>query len=249
MRAAFIIALILVATRLGAQPVAILPDIDPAYSDTGYRFEEELRDKATISLVSVVAGIAFRSPPGVERPTVHAMFPADWQGPVCARWLSTDALYTASATYSPPKATDGGMVTARLEYPGIHGDWLRDLTLEQMGITLRQGACDQTATPPTPEPEVFVPAIWNGRTDAAPDRLVILVNARGADETYVIVRGEDTTVDLDCDRIVGTPTVGIDHLCEVPLATLSGSRLGVELNRLRRGQPDRPVVFSIDLPR
>lgn len=234
MHGKILLALMLFVGTAHAQPVIV----EPRMTGTG-AFEEERLLAARISLDHVIAGVGFRAPEASEKPSVHAMLP--WQGePVCVRWKSADALYSAQAVYDLPQTNQTGFF--RLAYPSAHADWLRDLQRDRLGITIAQGECLSGQG-------VFAPAIWNGEPAGPFEHLAILLNARRANEVYVIF--EDATGaarDLTCRELSDSQGVGIDHVCEIPMDDLPAGPLPIEINQLRRGQPDTPLNIVVMIP-
>ena len=194
---------------------------------------EELGNAAKISGARVVVGVTLQGMETDRRPTVEALFPGDWAGGLaCARWLTSDALYWAYGTYRLHPGWNGAV--ANLLYPTGKADAIGALSAERMAVGITRGDCAE-------ESLEFVPALWNATYSGDRQRLQILVNSRGADEVYVL--GEDS-IDVTCTAIGGGSTVGFDHVCSVPVRAQDGS-LQLEVNRVRRGNPEDPVLISI----
>lgn len=234
MHGKILLGLMLVAGTASAQPVVV----EPRMTGTG-AFEEERLLAARISLDHVIAGVALRAPETSDKPSVHAMLP--WQGePVCVRWKSADALYSAQAVYDLPQGNPAGLF--RLAYPSAHTEWLRDLQRDRLGITIAQGECPSGQG-------VFAPAIWNGEPAGPFEHLAILLNARRANEVYVIFEDAAGAVrDLTCRELSDSQGLGIDHVCEIPLDDLAAGPLSMEINQIRRGQPDAPLNIVVMIP-
>lgn len=194
---------------------------------------EELGNAAKISGARIVVGVTLQGMETDRRPTVEGFFPSDWAGGLaCARWLTSDALYWAFGTYRLHPGWNGAV--ADLHYPTGKADVVGALSAERMAVGITRGDCAE-------ESLEFVPALWNATYSGDRQRLQILVNSRGADEVYVL--GEDS-IDVICTPIGEGSTVGFDHVCSVPVRMQDGS-LQLEVNRVRRGNPDDPVLISI----
>lgn len=216
-----------------AEPVVV----EPRMTGSG-AFAEERLPAARVSLDHIISGVSMRAPASLEKPSIHALLP--WHGqPVCVRWKSADALYIAQAVYDLPADNDAGLF--RLAYPSVHVDWLRELEDDRLGITISQGECHGDMT-------TYAPAIWNGDPSGPFDKLSVLLNARRANEVYLMFHSADGAQDLDCHELPHAARTGMDHICEIPLVGLPAGPLEIELYQIRRGQPDAPVTFSVMIP-
>lgn len=221
-------ALIALPLCLAAGADAQTPDVELVGELT-----EELGNAAKISAARVVVGVALQGIETDRRPTVKAVFPREWAGDfACARWLTSDALYWAYGTYRLTE-TWKGEVAADVHYPTGKADAVGALSAEQMAVGITRGDC---AT----ESLEFVPALWNATYSEAMQTLYVLVNSRGADEVYVL--GKDS-IDVTCVA-VREGSVGFDRICPVAVQAQDGT-LELEVNRVRRGNPEAPVVISV----
>jgi hypothetical protein len=247
-RMLFAILLLLNGTVIGADIPELLPQ---------GAFVEELRDSARISAPRVVTGVRLVASDGetgiglvtsdVEAiPSAHAKMPGGWKGEtICARWLSSDARYEAWSEYVlsergglPPDWSRGPV---QLLFKSKHKKLLQALPPDRIGITVTKGACDAPSS-------VYVPVIWKGAEPLKGDTVVVLVHARGADEVYLILypdKGREKYI--DCSQLDHEYRVSIDHKCEIPPNDFKSGRLKLTLNRLRRGLPDDPVEFEIEI--
>lgn len=240
----------LFVTFLMLNSIASAADI-PALQPRDGAFRESLRDSAKISAARVVTGVMMDTGDAEAKPSAHVIVPASWKGGAfCARWLSSDARYEAWAEYlladsehdGVPSAWRGGLV--RLMFDTSHAELLGSLTWDRLGVTVTQGTCD------TPQIN-YAPVIWNGVAMMASNKLVLLVHARGADDVFLVLGGardgEEKETFIDCTRLRHEYRVGIDHECEVPTSLLGPGRQSIQLNRLRRGLPDDPISFSVEM--
>ncbi|MDO8863133.1 hypothetical protein Q6D67_15610 [Haliea sp. E1-2-M8] len=237
------VLLLLNGMAFGADIPALRPHQD--------KFVETLRDSAKISAARVVTGVMLVTRDADVTPSAHAVVPSGWKGDsFCARWLSSDARYEAWAEYmlseseenGVPPGWDGGLL--RLQFDSDHGKLLKALRRDRLGITVTKGACD------APSSE-YAPVIWNEEAKLPGTKVLVLVHARGADEVYLIYTGSPTDEGgksyIDCSRLDHEYRVGIDHECEIPTSVFDSNPLKIELNRLRRGLPDDPIPFSIEM--
>lgn len=194
---------------------------------------EELRTAAKISAARVVVGVALRGPASDQRPKVGALFPRGWSGELaCARWLTADALYWAYGNYQIRDGWEGAL--AHLQYPTGKADIVGVLGSDRMAVAITRGDCDSHSLE-------FVPALWNTAYPGETQELAVLVNGRGADEVYIL---GDQSIDVTCQAVTHGSTVGFDHVCVIPVQAAEAP-LELEVNRIRRGNLEDPVVFSV----
>ncbi|WP_366655772.1 hypothetical protein [Fodinicurvata sp. EGI_FJ10296] len=215
--------------------------IEPRIVGEQTLFEEQLRPSARISANRVVASvIAPTTSQSAVRPSVHLLAHDAWSGtPVCARWLSSDALYEAQATYDLPATLPANGV--RLAYDSAYVDTIGNLTPERLGISVAKGECTEQA-------DHFAPAIWNGDAGAPIDHIMIYLNSQSADDVYVQVNPPDHPHFIECLPLDHRHTVAMDRRCRIPFDVFDQGTVELELNAFRRGIPDDPIRFSVELP-
>ncbi len=194
---------------------------------------EELRTAAKISAARVVVGVALRGPASDERPKVDALFPRGWSGELaCARWLTSDALYWAYGNYRIRDDWEGAL--AHLQYPTGKAEIVGALGTDRMAVAITRGDCRSDSLE-------FVPALWNTTYPGDPQELAVFVNGRGADEVYIL---GGRSIDVTCQAVTHGGTVGFDHVCVIPVRAAE-EPLELEVNRVRRGNPEDPVVIRV----
>ena len=223
MRAAMIFLAAVSATGVKAETLALA---------TAPEFFEELLPAARIS-GSLVAGIQHQGPSG-DAVTVAANVPSAWAGDVaCARVISIDGTYEATNEYTVPAGWPGGQAT--LDYPTLHGDFLKGTPADGIGLRVSRGSCDGMAE------EVTI-ASWN---DGAGDPPAILVNSFQADVVFAYV-GE-TSNPVRCTPVALESRSAFDVRC--PIEIISGvSSVKVEILRVTEGQAAPSTSMLLWLP-
>lgn len=223
MRIAMIFLAIVSATGVKAETLALATAPD---------FFEELLPAARIS-GSLVAGVQHQGPSG-DAMTVAANVPAAWAGEVaCARVISIDGTYEATNEYTVPADWSGGEAT--LDYPTLHGDFLKGMQLDGIGLRVSRGYCNGMA-------EEITISSWN---DGARNPPAILVNSFQADIVFAYI-GE-TVIPVRCSPVALEGRAAFDVRC--PIEVMPGElSVEVEILRVTDGQPSPPTSLLLWLP-
>lgn len=223
MRVAIIFLAALFTTEVKAETLALATAPD---------FFEELLPAARIS-GSLVAGVQHQGPSG-DAVTVAANVPAAWAGEVaCTRVISIDGTYEATNEYTVPADWSGGEAT--LDYPTLHGDFLKGTQADGIGLRVSRGYCDGMA-------EEITIASWN---DGAGDPPAILVNSFQADVVFAYI-GE-TVVPVRCTPVALEGRSAFDVRCPIEIVP-NETPVKVEILRVTDGQASPPTSLLLWLP-
>ncbi len=200
--------------------------------------DEQLTAAAEVSAPRIVVGVMLDTEDPGDEPLVAVTLPAAWGGaPVCARFVSAEALYEARTEYEVPG--DLGTGTALLEFATRHADALLALHAEEFAIALSRGRCADAGTE-------FAAALWRSVDPSADDEVRVLVNGLGATEVYAWVAAPDGGFDISCRIPPNGSAVAFDHVCALPRDQLAvGEATQIEINRISFGAPQRPEIIKL----
>lgn len=184
----------------------------------------------------IVVGLQLLGSLSAHRPALAALVPAEWAGRVmCARVNSEDGLYSAQQEYHVDPAWAGGL--SQLTFDSEYTTRLNAYEIADMAARVNLGTCAD------PEKELGV-AAWNLSQSEPTKGAVLLVNSFRAEEVYLIDIA--TGKDYDCHAVTEGQRTSFDTRCPLPLRVLKKKgELRLEVNRLRRGQPDPAEIITI----
>jgi len=224
-KAGMVAVAIAAATAANAEPLTPSGELD-----------EQVTDAAQVSMSRIVVGVVADETPRANDARVGAAVAPEWRGDtMCARFLSSDSTYEGSREYVIPTTLTAPV--GELDFPTTHGDTLAALTTSEFAISLTRGDCDNDGRD-------FAVALW--RTDAYdPDAaILVLINAQGADESYVYLPEED--IEAPCTALGHGQGVGFDHACRIPRSELPAEGpVLVEVNRATGGAFEEPEQLTI----
>ncbi|WP_181701602.1 hypothetical protein [Chthonobacter albigriseus] len=212
------------------------------------KLTETLGEKVQIAGGGVVIGFFATGEPVEERPRAEAVIPAAWKGSwLCVALVSADGRYERSQSLRVRDDWSGGSETVPMS-----SDFMEFLKasspLPQAGgstkvdgntlsVLIHKGRCEAKAG------EV-APVTWNQSMPYSPQTYVLRLNSFSASEVYLIVGRNKMRI--ECFKLDASDEMAFDYDCRIP-----GDMLGtepfvkIEINRLRNGQIDRPVVLRV----
>jgi hypothetical protein len=226
------------ATLLVAASLAAGPALADSFAPAG-DLEEQVTDAAQVSMSRVVVGVVSDSTPRASDARVEAAVAPEWRGDtICARFLSADSTYEGSREYAIPETFRD--VVGELDFPTAHADALDQLTTSEFTVAVTRGDCDR-------ESMDFAVALWRSDSYDASESVLVLINAQGADESYVYLPDRDA--DAPCTAIGHGHAVGFDHVCRIPRDDLPESGpVAIEVNRATGGSFEEPERLTLWLP-
>lgn len=227
-KATLVLAALVAASPALADPFAPVGDLD-----------EQVTDAANVSMSRVVVGVVSDSTPRVDDAHVEAAVAPEWRGDtICARFLSADSTYEGSREYAIPETFRG--VAGELDFPTAHADALDTLTTSEFAVAVTRGDCAS-------ESSDFAVALWRSDSFDPGQSVLVLINAQGADESYVYL--PDREADAPCTATGHGKGVGFDHVCRIPRADLPESGpVAIEVNRATGGAFEEPERLTLWLP-
>ena len=194
---------------------------------------EVVRDGALIA-GAVVIGVQVRNASDQDL-TLSSYIPSHWGGQtVCAKVVSADGLYEAIGPYSVPVGWSGG--AAELPFPTKHGELLRSLPEDGIGVLVSHGECGKQ------EGAVKTIALWNSDQASSVD---IVLNSFRADSVFAYVG--DQPAPVLCKRVVAGGGTSFDTKCNLQAEGLAG-QTQVEIYRVVGGKPSKPTALEIWFP-
>ena len=224
-KAAFAILAVAMASSATAEPLQPVGELDEAVTDA-----------AQVSMSRVVVGVVADTTPKKSDATVGAAIAPEWRGDtMCARFLSSDSTYEGSREYAIPANLEAAV--GELDFPTTHGDVLAGLTTSEFAVSITRGGCDS-------EGNDFSVALWRAESYDPDDAILVLINAQGADESYIYIADND--VDAPCTALGHGRAVGFDHVCRISRADLPDSGpVALEVNRATGGAFEEPERMTL----
>lgn len=212
----------------GAAQERIVADGDLITSDG------ELNERYAEAQISGTAlvGVVSTEKSTQPKPTLTAAIPPDWQGhKICVRLVSSDGRYTATQKYEVSPRWRGNDAT--LVFASQYGDKINELDPLDMAVLVTKDSCEAGA-------ELAVGS-WNGQLGGG---ITLQVNSFGADHVYIFAGASPS--ELYCQPVSYGTHLAYDFICSIPSASLATNGvLSVEIDRIRQGQFDEPILISV----
>lgn len=195
-----------------------------------------MTDAAQVSMSRVVAGVVADSTPRASEARVEAAVAPEWRGDtICARFLSADSTYEGLREYAIPETFRAAV--GELDFPTAYGDALDGLATTEFAVAVTRGDCASDSSD-------FAVALWRSDSYDPNQAVLVLINAQGADESYLYIPDRDA--DLPCTAIGSGRGVGFDHACRIPRSDLPESGpIAIEVNRATGGAFEEPERLTL----